>query len=419
MELYVPKRYVAQTDLEIVDNCVGKYTVGLGQKNMAFTDDVEDIVSIMMTVTQNLFEKYGIHPNEIGRLEIGTETLIDKSKSVKTCLMSLFKENSNLEGITSINACYGGTAALFNSVAWVESSAYDGRYALVVCGDIAVYEPGPARPTGGCGALAILVGPNAPLALEPGLRSTCVIDVYDFYKPTHSEYAKVDGKLSQWAYLHCLETCYKNYCEKYKAKNNDAEISIESFDFAAFHAPYNKLLHKALARLHASDILQKNVPNTLPDNIMAKINEFDNREVETLLRSNTAAYYKERIAPSCTINQEVGNCYTASVFCALLSLICGKGEELHGKRVMVYSYGSGSVASMYRYHSKGICYLIIFMFSVVGRDTSQERFSLHRILETVQLTQRLQDRVQSSVEEFSASLQLREDNYGKVPCRHY
>lgn len=41
--------------------------------------------------------------------------------------------------ISLVNACYGGTSALFNSVAWVESSAWDGRYAIVVSGDIAVY----------------------------------------------------------------------------------------------------------------------------------------------------------------------------------------------------------------------------------------------------------------------------------------
>lgn len=41
---------------------------------------------------------------------------------------------------------------------------------MVICGDIAVYEKGPARPTGGCGAVAMLIGPDAPLVLEPGLR---------------------------------------------------------------------------------------------------------------------------------------------------------------------------------------------------------------------------------------------------------
>jgi len=44
----------------------------------------------------------------------------------------------------------------------------EGRYALVVCGDIAVYATGAARPTGGAGAVAILCGPDAPLVLERG-----------------------------------------------------------------------------------------------------------------------------------------------------------------------------------------------------------------------------------------------------------
>ena len=70
---------------------------------------------------------------------MGTETVIDKSKSAKTNLMQLFAAcgNSDIEGVDSINACYGGTAALFNSVAWVQSEAWDGRWAIAVCGDIA------------------------------------------------------------------------------------------------------------------------------------------------------------------------------------------------------------------------------------------------------------------------------------------
>ncbi len=39
---------------------------------------------------------------------------------------------------------------------------------MVVSADIAVYASGNARPTGGAGAVAMLVGPNAPLVLERG-----------------------------------------------------------------------------------------------------------------------------------------------------------------------------------------------------------------------------------------------------------
>lgn len=74
--------------------------------------------------------------------------------------------NTDIEGIDSKNACYGGTAALFNAVNWIESTSWDGRYALVVAGDIAIYAEGGARPVGGAGSVAMLIGPNAPLVLE-------------------------------------------------------------------------------------------------------------------------------------------------------------------------------------------------------------------------------------------------------------
>ena len=93
---------------------------------------------------QRLLDNYGIDPRSIGRVEVGTESFVDKSKSTKTVLMKLFEEagNHDIEGATVMNACYGGTAALFNSAAWIESSEWDGRYALFVAADIAVYEAG-------------------------------------------------------------------------------------------------------------------------------------------------------------------------------------------------------------------------------------------------------------------------------------
>jgi len=46
--------------------------------------------------------------------------------------------NTDVEGVDSTNACYGGTAALLNCVNWVESNSWDGRYGLVICTDSAV-----------------------------------------------------------------------------------------------------------------------------------------------------------------------------------------------------------------------------------------------------------------------------------------
>ena len=82
--------------------------------------------------------------------------------------MDLFPGNTNIEGATVVNACYGGTAALLNAFMWVESDGWDGRYAIVVAADIAAYARGGARPTSGAGAVAVLVGRDAPIVFNPG-----------------------------------------------------------------------------------------------------------------------------------------------------------------------------------------------------------------------------------------------------------
>lgn len=136
MELYFPSQYVDQAELEQFDGVpAGKYTIGLGQARMGFCSDCEDINSLCLTVVQRLMERNGLSYDSVGRLEVGTETIIDKSKSVKTVIMQLFEDsgNTDVEGIDTTNACYGGTAALFNAVNWVESSSWDGELSNESC----------------------------------------------------------------------------------------------------------------------------------------------------------------------------------------------------------------------------------------------------------------------------------------------
>ncbi|TYJ12021.1 hypothetical protein E1A91_A11G319100v1 [Gossypium mustelinum] len=69
----------------------GKYTIGLGQDCMAFCTEVEDVISMSLTAVTSLLAKYKIDPKQISRLEVGSETVIDKSKSIKTFLMQIFE----------------------------------------------------------------------------------------------------------------------------------------------------------------------------------------------------------------------------------------------------------------------------------------------------------------------------------------
>ena len=141
---------------------------------------------------------------------------MDKSKSVKSVLMRLFSSvNDSIEGTDCINACYGGTQALFNAVDWCQSAACGGRRAIVIMGDIAAYEPGSARATGGAGALALLIGvasTSDELALTfDAARYCCMRDTVDFFKPLtrrHGTYPVVDGPLSLQSYMTAVRECY-------------------------------------------------------------------------------------------------------------------------------------------------------------------------------------------------------------------
>ncbi|CAK8685535.1 unnamed protein product [Clavelina lepadiformis] len=362
IEVYFPNTYVDQSALEHYDKAPkGKYTIGLGQKEMGFCDDNEDVVSLCLTVVAQLMEKNKISYTNIGRLEVGTETLIDKSKSVKSCLMQLFEESGNfdVEGVDSINACYGGTNALFNAIAWVESSAWDGRLALVVCGDIAVYAKGNARCTGGAGSVAMLIGVNAPLVLDPGLRGTCIKHAYDFYKPEFtSEYPYVDGPLSVCSYLTALDACYSIFCQKAE-KSIGKPFTLENFDYMVFHSPYCKLVQKSVARMALNDFI-KNKTGYYPEKYSTafkSLSQFRNvsldesigdRNIEKSFMAASTELFQQKTLQSLLLPSRVGNMYTSSLYSSLVSiLISVPSEELINRRIGMFAYGSGFAASMF------------------------------------------------------------------------
>uniref|UniRef100_A0A1B6CK31 Hydroxymethylglutaryl-coenzyme A synthase N-terminal domain-containing protein n=2 Tax=Clastoptera arizonana TaxID=38151 RepID=A0A1B6CK31_9HEMI len=96
LELIFPSLCIDQTELEKFDGVsAGKYTIGLGQSKMGFCTDREDINSLCLTALARLVEKNNLRYEDIGHLEVGTETIIDKSKSVKTVLMQLFEKSGN------------------------------------------------------------------------------------------------------------------------------------------------------------------------------------------------------------------------------------------------------------------------------------------------------------------------------------
>jgi hydroxymethylglutaryl-CoA synthase len=406
IEVYFPSTFVAQEDLEKANGVSsGKYTIGLGQQAMAFTGDHEDVNSIALTVVQSLLEKYEIDPNQVGRLEVGSETLVDKSKSTKTVLMSLFEPygNNDIEGATVVNACYGGTAALINALTWVDSSGWDGRFAIVVAADIAVYSEGPARPTGGCGSVALLVGRNAPLVVDLKSRSTFATHNWDFFKPDmNSEYPVVNGTASQTCYLHSVDDCYRRLVSKAKL-NCSKNIQVSNTDYFVFHSPYNKLVQKGFSRL----IFQDMCLGLIDSSLIQKWKDiplqrtYDDKELETVLKQLSNDEYKKKVEICCKLSKQVGNTYTASVYLNLANLVYSLGDQLGGKSVLVFSYGSGSVATMLSIVAEGDC--------------KNNMFSLSKMQRALNLSSRLQCREKLCPRELNIALRTREDSIGVIP----
>ncbi|KIW60327.1 hydroxymethylglutaryl-CoA synthase [Exophiala xenobiotica] len=405
IEIYFPSQCVDQTELEKFDGVsAGKYTIGLGQTRMSFCDDREDIYSLALTTLTNLISKYSLDLKNIGRLEVGTETMLDKSKSVKSVLMQLFEKsgNFNVEGVDSYNACYGGTNAVFNSLNWIESSAWDGRDAVVVTGDIALYKKGNARPTGGAGCVAMLIGPDAPLAFEPGLRGSYITHAYDFYKPDlTSEYPYVDGQFSLRCYTEAVDACYKAYNARertLKAQANGSAVNghavngngvhkeetekapLDRFDFMAFHAPTCKLVSKSYARLLYNDFLEDPTHPVFKE-VAPELRDLDyqasltDKNVEKTFMGLTKKRFTERVQPAIQVATMCGNMYCGSVYGGLVGLISNIAPKtMQGKRIGVFSYGSGLASSM-------------FSLKVVGDTTEmaeklnlQERLDARRVV---------------------------------------
>lgn len=359
IEVYIPSQAVSQSSLEQHDNIpAGKYTIGLGQTNMSFVNDREDIYSLSLTVLLKLLKNNNIDPSTIGRLEVGTETLLDKSKSVKSVLMQLFSNNTSIEGVDTINACYGGTSAIINAISYIDSSAWDGRDAIVVAGDIAIYAEGAARPTGGAGSIALLIGPDAPIVFD-NQRGSYFEHAYDFYKPDFtSEYPVVDGHFSLACYVKAVDQCYKEYSKKLK---NDEKSSVYSkFDYNAFHVPTCKLVTKSYARLVFNDFL--NNPDSFEIDEETK-KHLLNLTYEQSLTDKTAEKVfvnlakketEKRVSPALKVPTNTGNMYTASAWVSLSSLLYYVGsEELQNKRIGIFSYGSGLASSLLSVQVKG------------------------------------------------------------------
>jgi len=316
----VPPTYVELAELAKARGVApGKYVDGLGVTRMAVPLVDEDTVTLAARAARMAMDAVGCSPEDVGMLVVGTETAVDHSKPVSSYVQGLLGLSTRCRVFETKHACYGGTAALLLAMDWVRSGSAKGKKALIICSDIARYGVGtPGEPTQGAGAVALLVSDKPKLlAFEPGKAGVYANDVMDFWRPLYSKDAVVDGHYSVQCYLDALEGAYKAYQESAGDAGGEGSYS-DRFAALVYHVPYGKMSRKAHRHVRTLD------GDKEPD-----------------------ASFDRLVGPSLVLPSQVGNIYTGSMYLALASLLSSSKEDLTGKRVGLFSYGSGSCAEFF------------------------------------------------------------------------
>lgn len=285
-----------------------KYYQGIGQEKMGMPAPDEDVVTMAANAALPLIERVG--PDAISTVMFATETGVDQSKSAGVYVHRLLGLTPKCRVVELKQACYSATAAIQMGCALV--ARQPDKKVLVIASDVARYDLGtPGEATQGCGAVAMLITANPRLVeLDPEVGNHTE-DVMDFWRPNYRSTALVDGKYSTKIYLQSLKHAWEHFREV-------SSLAFTDFQHFCYHLPFTRMAqkaHKHLARINQSAL----TPELL-----------DLQVEDTLL-----------------YNRIIGNSYTASMYIGLASLLENCKQNLAGKRVGFFSYGSGSVAEFF------------------------------------------------------------------------
>jgi hydroxymethylglutaryl-CoA synthase len=338
-----------------------KYTKGLGLKTSSFPDVYEDIVTMGANAAKRLMDRRGLTPEDIGRIDVATESAFDNSKPVSTyiagCLEQTYEgdfRHAN-KGERKF-ACVAGTQSIDDAYNWIKAGRNRGRAALVVATDTALYARGdPGEATQGAGAVAMLIDEEpsvVELSTEQGYGS---MDETDFLKP-NQQFPSVDGKRSMQVYLARMREALEDY------ESVAGRTKVENFEYIPFHTPFPGMVRKAGLLGYRHMIRDTEKEDELADQIGRQPREadFDSwDDYEEAIRAymddlkDTDEYrewYGRVIDPTLSLARRVGNWYTGSVHVARASALkhaYETGKAMTGKQLLVGSYGSGAQAEIH------------------------------------------------------------------------
>lgn len=327
--IYVPPFYLPHEELAKARGVPKeKYVMGLGNQKMAVIPNWEDAVTMAANAAMQVLEKTGTDPEEIQQLVVSTESGVDHSKAVASFVQGLLKIGTRCRVYEVKHACYGGTAGLVDSIDRISQNRKTTRKGLVIMTDIAKYGFGNAgEPTQGAGAVALLVEKNPRLChIDTSLNGVFSKDVFDFWRPTGHRIPIVDGKYSIECYLMALEGAVSEFRSNLELEQGKL---LDYLDYIIYHMPFTNMAKKAHRRLIEI--------------------EYEGKDLETQEEIYNQTFSK-KVAPGLMGVREVGNIYTGSVYMGLVSLLENEREKVEGKRIGIFSYGSGCGAEFLLYN---------------------------------------------------------------------
>ncbi|WP_313538233.1 hydroxymethylglutaryl-CoA synthase [Enterococcus sp.] len=308
LNFFVPPQYIDMVDLAHARGVdPNKFTIGIGQDQMAVSKMTEDIVTFAMHAAQPLLTAEDLAA--IDMVIVGTETGIDESKASAVILHRLLGVQPFARSFEIKEACYGATAGIQFAKNHIQANPES--KVLVVASDIARYGlASGGEPTQGAGAVALLITADPRILTLEDDNVMLTQDIYDFWRPVGHQYPMVDGHLSNEVYINSFKQVWQENCRTNKRT---------AADYAAicFHIPYTKMGKKAL---------------------LAGFESEEQAQQDRLL-----ARYEESI----TYSRRVGNLYTGSLYLGLISLIENATILNENDRIGLFSYGSGAVAEFF------------------------------------------------------------------------
>lgn len=291
-------------DLATINNVdPEKYLKGIGQNQFSCAPIDEDIITLGVRAAKQILTDENV--KDIKFLLFATESSFDNSKSAGMYLHEFLNLPKNCRVIELKQACYSATSAIQIAKNYVQ--IHPNEKCLVIASDIAKYEPKTSgEPTQGAAASAMIISSNPKVLYFENFSGICTKNIFDFWKPEYLTYPIVDGKLSTFAYLGCLKSAWEEF-------SASSKISYNDFFRICYHTPFAKMAEKA----HI---------------ILQRINT-ENREIN--------------INDQLIFNKTIGNTYTSSLYLSLFSLLANDQADLSGKRVGLFSYGSGSTSEFF------------------------------------------------------------------------